>query len=243
MISKVTLLSGTVQLMPFNAHKYKLIMLSSFLTVVVNLAGSDFPNWQDQSSFQTDLRAAARVTNIPNPGNTDYYLGLQASLASIRLDRDESATVPSARLSIYPNPGYNLWAQFAQWPGDYPAFSVATGVQVEFPADQRSIRQAIGLGWSEVIGKAYTQRDISVYALYGRSQETFNYGLMAIVDMHHVLVENGNGIPDYDKTNYLALPYISWLFLDQSRVSLYLPIDANGLALDLSCEWLLGSRE
>ncbi len=216
------------------------IFLASLTSI---LAGTDFPEWQDRSRFQADLRAAARVTNIPNHGGGDHFLGLSLSLALFPSGSGENIMVPAARVSLYPNPGYNLWVQFAQWPGDRPAFSVATGIQIEFPAEQRAIRQGLGLSWSEIIGNAYIQRDISAHALYGRSGKSLHYGLMLTLDLQHVIVEDGHGIPDYDETIFQALPYISWMLFETSKVSLSIPMDKDGFALDLSYEWLFGKRE
>ncbi len=223
--------------------KFTRIFFVTLICFAVSAYASDFPQWMDQSTFSSDLRAAARISNLPNPGGGEHYLGLTSSLAMVSAESGENIVIPGVRIAIYPNPGYNLWTRFARWPGSEPVFSVGTGIQVEFPGEQQAVRQAIGLTWNKVFGNGYTQRDISAHALYGRSNRSFDYGLIAILDLHHIIVEGNHEIADYNETIFKAVPYISWMVMSQSKLTLNLPLDSQGLALELSFEWVLGPRD
>lgn len=222
--------------------KLVLTLLSFFLAVNFCSAQSTFPNWDTASTFSKSLRSAALISSLPNTAGEDYYLGLRTSTDMILTDSDGPYLSPNARLSIYPNPGYNLWAQFGYWPSDRPAFSVGTGIHVELPSENQKINQGIGMSWNTVYGEDYSQRDISAHVLYGYSLGSFDFGLSAILDVHHILVEDSRGIPDYDETILQAVPYISWMLFDQSKLSLSLPLDAKGAALSFAYEYLLEKR-
>ncbi len=206
-------------------------------------AQNSFPAWQDATSFLTDLRGAALISNLPNTTSEDYYIGLSTASAGFRAVSGNQQFIPSARVSIYPSPGYNLWAQFSKWPGEDPAFSVGTGVQVEFQAENIHIRQAIGLTWNELHGDQFIQRDISPHALYGWAGQSFQYGCMAIINMQHVLTESGSGISNYDESFVQVVPYINWMFTDRIKVSIRAPLDKESMAWDMSCEWFWGKRD
>ncbi len=220
-----------------------LILLIVLPTINILNAKSDYPNWHDTSTFQTGLRSAALISNLPNAGGEDHYLGLSTSINLIPNGSDGAYYTPAARFSIYPNPGYNLWAQFAHWPADNPSFSVGTGIQVEFPGENQETMQGIGISWNTIYGDAYNQRDISVHALYGFSRGSLDFGLIAMLDMHHILIENSRGIPDYDETLLQAVPYISWMLLDQAKLSFSLPLDVEGPALSIAYEYLIDRRK
>ncbi len=189
--------------------------------------------------LQKDLRSAALIANLPNRTGGDYYLGVSVATSGM----SNATLIPGIRMSIYPNSGYSLWTQFAKWPDVNPNFSVGTGIQVEFPAGNSAIRQAIGLSWNKIYGDAYSQRDISAHGLYGWDKGTLGYGLMASLDMHHVLIDNKSGFVDYDETFIQTIPYITWMVTEQTKLSLAIPLDVEGAALDMSCEILFGKRK
>ena len=215
-----------------------LLLLASFIW-----GGDNFPDWGDELNFRSDLRKSALITNLPNPTGEDYFIGFRAAVGGFYSESSETQTMPGARISIYPSPGYNIWTQFSKWSGEQPAFSVGTGVQVEFPAEDIRTRQAIGLTWNEVYGTQYTQRDISVHALLGRSGKSLGYGVIAVFNMQHTLVESGHDVTNFDESFIQGVPYINWMFGKTTRVSLKLPVDVEGVALDVSFEWLWGKRE
>ena len=206
-------------------------------------ANESFPNWESAETFKQDLRASALVANLPNMTEESHYLGISSSLNRVSSNLDETYMIPSARISIYPNPGYNIWTQFSKWPGDRPRFSVGTGVQVEFPSENPIQRRAIGLSWNEVSTEDYLQRDISIHGLFSWSKNTLNYGCMAIIDLHHVLIEDQFGIPDYDKTLYQVVPYVNWMVKEQLKLTMALPIDAAGGTLSIGAEYHIGKRK
>jgi len=206
-------------------------------------ASNSFPAWQDTLVFHADLRSAALITNLPNPSGEDYFIGFSTAIAGFHSESGETQMIPAARVSIYPTPGYNLWAQFAKWPGELPAFSVGTGVQVEFPGDNIRLRKAIGLTWNELHTEQFIQRDITAHALYGRTQDSFYYGLIGSFNSQHVLVKNGNEIPDFDESFMQVIPYIGWMFNETIRISFKVPMDVENTAVDMSCEWFWGMRD
>ncbi len=221
-----------------------LIFLISILVFSSSLhAGSGFPTWDYANLFKQDLRRATLVTNLPNLTESDHFIGVQLSGSQIFSNSGTYQRMPAARLSMYPNPGYNLWVQFARWPGSDPNFSVGTGLQVEFKGEDIQRRQAIGISWNSIYDEGYTQRDISIHGLYAYNIKRFNLGLIAMIDLHHLVVEDGNGIPDYDETIYIAIPYISWLFTETLRVSIMMPYNSTGPGLVLGSEWLIGKRK
>ncbi len=205
-------------------------------------ADNTFPIQDNENLFRQDLRRASLLNIVPNLTETGQYLGVQLSSSHIYSNSSGQQYVPGVRLSIYPNPGYNVWAQFGKWPGVTPTFSVGTGIQVEIPAAEQSRRQAIGLAWNEVYASDYSQRDISVHGLYGYSSGRLNFGIIAIIDLHHILVDDVTGFLDYDESIYLAVPYISWIFREQARFSLSIPYNVTGPGLTLGVEFLLAGR-
>jgi len=229
--------------MSFSASKYLILFPLIVLFSLPLSAGDDFPVWDDASLFKQDLKHAALVANLPNITEADYFIGVQLSGSQIHTNSGSNQHMPGARLSLYPNPGYSLWVQFARWPGSNPNFSVGTGLQVEFKAEDIKRRQAIGISWNSIFDDGYVQRDISVHGLYGYASNKLNLGIMAVIDMHHLVVENGNGIPDYDETILMGVPYISWLLTEQLRVSLMVPYNSTGPGLVLGSELLIGKRQ
>lgn len=215
-----------------------------FLIVTSFLFAEDpFPDFGSVASFQSDLKSAALISNIPSLSGADHFLGLRSTLSILGGGADINSIIPGARLSIYPNPGYNIWAQVAKWNATIPSFSVGTGIQIQFPADNPNVNRAIGLGWNKVYGGSYIQRDISVHALYGRAHKTFDFGFIAVLDMHHVLIDDDKGIADYDKSINQIIPYVSWMVMDLTRISLSVPFDSKGTAIDFNCEFRFGKRE
>ncbi len=104
-------------------------------------------------------------------------------------------------------------------------------------------RQAIGISWNSIFDDGYIQRDISIHGLYGYASKKLNLGIMALIDLHHLVIENDNGIPDYDETILLGVPYISWLILEELRVSLMIPYNSTGPGIVLGSELLIGKRK
>ena len=206
------------------------------------LADDNFPVLNNETDFCQDLKRASLVNTVPNLTETGQYLGVQLSSSHIYSNSGRQQVVPGIRLSIYPNPGYNLWAQFGNWPGETPAFSVGTGIQIEMSPENQDRREAIGLAWNEVYTSDYRQRDISVHGLYGYSNGQLNLGIIALIDLHHILVADEIGYSDYDETIYLAIPYISWMFWQQLRFSLSMPYNSTGPGLALGLEFLVGDR-
>jgi hypothetical protein len=223
--------------------KYLLITTLVALFSLRLVAGDGFPLWDNANLLQQDLKRATLVNNLPNITEADHYIGVQYSSSLFHSNSGESHLLPGARVSVYPNPGYNVWAQFAQWPGSEPNFAVGTGIQVELASENPTRRQAMGISWNEIYGDGYIQRDISVHGLYGFASEKLNLGLMAIIDLQHLVIDNDRGVPDYNGTILLAVPYISWLWKEQLRISMMMPYNSTGPAVVLSGEFLLGKRE
>lgn len=229
--------------MSFSTSKYLLFITFIALFSLRLSAGDDYPVWDDANLFKQDLKSATLVTNLPNITEADHFFGVQFSGSQIHTNSGSNQRIPAARLSLYPNPGYNLWVQFARWPGSNPNFSVGTGLQVEFRGEDVHRRQAIGLSWNSIFEDGYVQRDVTIHGLYGYASKKLNLGFIALIDMHHLVVENGNGIPDYDETILLGVPYISWLMADQLRVSFMLPYNSNGPGFVVGTEFMIGKRK
>ena len=224
------------------SSKHLYILISFGICLSTTWAGDGFPIWDNPVRFKQDLRRTTLATNLPNITETGHTLGVQLKVASIFANSDETLAVPGGRLTIYPNPGYNIWVQLSSWPGSTPSFGVGTGIQVEFQGDNPKRRQAVGLTWNEIHADGYAQRDISFHGLYGFSSKELSAGIIFVVDLHHVIVENGNGIPDYDETIYIAVPYISWLWKESFRMSMMLPLNSTGPGLILGGEFMIGKR-
>jgi len=206
------------------------------------IAGDNFPSWEHAGLFKQDLRRSTLVTNLPNILEADHFFGLQLSGSQIYSNSGTYQRMPGVRLSIYPNPGYNIWMQFARWPGSDPNFSVGTGLQVEFSGSDLDRRKAIGISWNSIFDEGYVQRDITAHGLYSMVTNSLNFGLMVLIDMHHLIVENGNGIPDYDRTILLGSPYISWLATPELRLSLLIPYNSTGPGVVINGEYMIGKR-
>lgn len=206
-------------------------------------AGNNFPNSIDYESFKIDLRKSALISNLPNNRGTDYYVGVSGLIGMINSHSGDYQTIPGLRVSIYPNPGYNLWAQFAQWSGDRPNFSVGTGVQVAFQGENLRNGQSLGTSWNKIYGSGYSQRDISIHGIYTRFSDPLDFGLMVIYNTLHVLVDNITGFQSYDETQMMIVPYISWILTAPMKVSLQAPMGKSGIALTVDMEWLIGKRD
>ncbi|MCF7825558.1 MAG: hypothetical protein K9M55_01580 [Candidatus Marinimicrobia bacterium] len=206
-------------------------------------AGDNFPVWDHADLFKQDLKSASLVTNLPNITDADHFIGLQLSASQIYSNSGSYQSMPGVRLSLYPNPGYNLWVQFAPWPGSQPNFSVGIGLQVEFTGTDLQRRKAIGVSWNSIFNDGYIQRDISIHGLYGLTYRKLNYGIMAVIDLQHLVVEDGKGVPDYDETILIAVPYINKLVSKVWRVSLMVPYNSTGPGIVLGSEFLIGKRK
>ncbi len=218
-----------------------MFLLHSIFGIVV--AGeNEYPNWQDTLTFHSDLRTSALITNPPNLTSEDYFIGIQGATALFYETSGELQMVPGLRLSIYPSPNYNIWVDFSTWSADLPTFSAGTGIQVEFPGENIHMRKAISLSWNELNANRYTQRDISASALIALTGKNLHYGLITSYDLHHVLVENGWGIPDYDKSYIQLLPYISRIIGETMRMTIQIPIDKEAVTYLFRWEWFLGKR-
>ncbi len=193
--------------------------------------------------FKQDLKRATLVTNLPNITDSDHFIGVQLSGSQILTNSGSTQRMPAARFSMYPNPGYNLWVQIGRWPGSNPNFSVGTGLQVEFKGEDPHRRQAVGVSWNSIFDVGYIQRDIAIHGLYAYASQKINLGVIGIVDMHHLVVEDGNGIPDYDETILLVVPYIGWLVKETFRVSVMVPYNSTGPGIILGSELLIGKRK
>lgn len=221
-----------------------LVLITAFTLMGVGLnAGDGFPAWDNPNVFKQDLIRATLATNLPNVTEADHFLGAELSGAQIYSNSGSYQYIPAGRLSIYPNPDYNLWVQFARWPGSDPNYAVGTGVQVAFKGEADTRRQAIGISWHSIFAETFMQRDVSVHGLYGTTWKGMNMGLIAMVDIHHILVEDGNGIPDYDKTILIAVPYISRVMGDAFRITLKLPYNSTGFGIALGGELLIRKRQ
>jgi len=226
---------------PLSKH---LILISLLISFSQHLSGGDgFPIWDNANLFKQDLKRASLLTNLPNLTETDHFLGVQISGGQIHTNSGSSQQMPAGRLSIYPNPDYNVWVQFARWPGSNPNFSVGTGLQVEFKGENLQRRQAVGIAWNTIFDDGYTQRDITIHGLYGFTWDKLNLGLIAIIDLHHLVVEDGNGIPDYDETILVGVPYISWLIKNAFKVSIKVPYNSTGPGIVVGSELLIGKRK
>ncbi|NQV16346.1 hypothetical protein HQ531_12870 [bacterium] len=213
------------------------------ISTTILFAGESFPDFETQASLISDLKTAALIANLPPVNGADHYLGFRAALGILNTTSNGSYAVPGVRMSIYPNPGYNMWFQIAKWSDDSPGFSVGTGLQMQFPGDNLNTNRAIGLGWNKVYGNAYTQRDIKVHALYSRSYKTVDVGAMALMDLHHILIDDEQAIPDYNKSINQIVPFVSWMVMDLTKCSLSLPFDSKTLAIDFNCEIRFGKRD
>lgn len=219
-------------------------LTAGFILIIfaANPARAEFPSYADQSTFTSDLKRAALLSNLPNLKGSNHYLGLKLSGAST-IFSDGLLAIPDVRLSIYPNPGYNIWTQFSTWPGDTPSFSVGTGAQVVFFNEDGRSEQAIGFSWNTIFGESHRQRDINLHAMYARLAASWEYGMLLILDMHHVILEENIGLNSYDGNMIHFAPYIKLMKNETRHMSLIIPFSAHGMAARLSIEWLLGRRE
>jgi hypothetical protein len=229
--------------MSISSRKYLLYIPIIALLNISLRAGDDFPVWDNVNLFQQDLKRSTLVTNTPNITGADHFIGVQISGSQIYTNSSSFHRMPGVRLSLYPNPGYNLWVQFARWPGSNPNFSVGTGIQVEFKGDDLRRRQAIGISWNSIFNDGYVQRDVSIHGLYGYAFKKLNLGFMALIDLHHLVVEDDSGFPDYDETILLGVPYISWLVKENVRMSLMVPYNSSGPGIVFGSEILIGKRK
>ena len=229
--------------MSLSSTRYLIVIALSVMLNSQLMAGGGFPAWDYANLFKQDLKRATLVTNLPNITENDHFFGVQLTGSQIHSNSGSAQRMPAARFSMYPNPGYNLWVQFARWPGSNPNFSVGTGIQVEFKGDDHQRRQAIGISWNSIFDDGYVQRDIAIHGLYAYTSKKLIVGVIGIIDMHHLVVEDGNGIPDYDETIYLAVPYVGWLVNETFRVSVMVPYNSTGPGLVLGGELLIGKRQ
>lgn len=229
--------------MSLSSIKYLILITLSVLLYSQLIAGGGFPAWDYANLFKQDLKRATLVTNLPNITESDHFIGVQLTGSQIYSNSGSAQRMPAARFSMYPNPGYNLWVQFARWPGSNPNFSVGTGLQIQFEGEDPQRRQALGISWNSIFDDGYIQRDISIHGLYAYALKKLNLGVIGIVDLHHLVVEDGNGIPDYDETIFLAVPYIGWLVKETIRVSIMVPYNSTGPGLVLGSELLIGKRK
>lgn len=207
------------------------------------IADDSYPALGDSELFKIDLKRSSLVANPPNLAESGHFIGIGSSISQFQSTAGETHIVPSARITVYPNPGYNVWVNIANWPGPAVSFDVGVGLQVEFNPENPARRQALGLSWHEIYGDAYTQRDVSVHGLYGVSKNDLDFGAIVILDMHHVLVDNGKGIPDYDENFFILMPYIGMMFMEKMKIAAHLPYNSEGLGLVLNAEFQLGKRQ
>jgi len=229
--------------MAFPTSKVISFILFTQLIPFQLVSGGNFPATTDLASFKADLYQSALISNIPNTPGSDSYTGVNAAFSGFRSVTGDYYFIPAVRLSVYPNPGYNLWAQFAAWPEGQAGFSVGTGIQVTFQGENLRNGQALGISWNTIYGNGYSQRDISVHGLLTRFAGPAAFGVMAVYNMHHVLVTDINGFRSYDETIVVMIPYISWTVSEVIRVSLNSPLGTKGAAFSAAIEWLIGKRE
>ncbi len=228
--------------MPFFSPKSLVFIIILMFAVIPSRSEHEFPAWDTFSDFKNDIARASLISNLPNLTEAGHYIGVQTSSSLFKSNSGQTQVVPSARMSVYPNPGYSLWAQLSQWPGAYPNFGVGVGLQVEFQADNPDKRQAIGVSWNEIHALGYAQRDVSVHGLYGHSFSKVNLGLIAIIDMHRVLVDKGIGFSSFDRTIYTAVPFVSYNFTKQFRTSTSFTTNSAGVGVSISVELFMGPR-
>jgi hypothetical protein len=229
--------------MSLSPIKHPIFITLSILIHSQLVAGEGFPAWGSSNGFKDDLRRASLVANLPNITESDHFIGLQLTGSQIYSTTSSTQNIPAARFSIYPNPSYNLWVQFGRWPGSNPSFSVGTGIQTEFDGEDPQRRQAVGVSWNSIFNDGYMQRDISVHGLYAYTFAKLSLGIIALLDMHHLIVEDGNGIPDYDETIYAAVPYMGFMLKETFRLSVMLPYNSSGPGLVLGAELLIRKRQ
>lgn len=112
-----------------------------------------------------------------------------------------------------------------------------------FFAENGKNEQAIGFTWSMIQGEAHRQRDIKLYGLYAHVSGEWEYGLMGLLDMHHVIVEKNIGVSSYDGTIIQIAPYIKLMKWDEYSLSVMMPASSDGVAVSLNIERLLGKRD
>ena|GEM_PF-320050 len=229
--------------MSSSISKSSIYTLISLLAASFLYSGNDFPTRGELDSFKKDLSRIAMISNVANTQGTDYYIGVSSSFAGMNSVTEGIQMLPALRLSIYPNPGYNIWAQFASLASDKPTFSVGTGIQVAFQGENLRNGQALGVSWNKIYGDGYNQRDISVHGMLTRFSTRLDFGLMAVYDMHHVLIESVSNFKSYDETILSMIPYIKWTANEPFLVSASVPVAANGVSIQLDFEYLLGKRK
>lgn len=229
--------------MPFSFRKqfhFILLWLCGSMTLY---AQPGFPDWESSQTFKKDLKRSSLLVNLPNLTDADHFVGLQMSGAGVSSSNGDLQIMPAARLSVFPNPDYNLWAQFGSWTGNETNFSVGTGIQVEFNGDSAKRRQAIGLAWNSVFAENYSQRDITVHGLIGYHWNGFDLGLIALYDIHHLIITDGLGISDYDESIWMGIPYIIWMLNDNLKTFAKIPINPTGAGIAIGCELLIRKRQ
>jgi len=226
---------------PSNRKQFHLIVLWLCSSMFI-YAQDDFPDWGSRASFKQDLKRSSLLVNLPNLTDSDHFLGVQMSGGVISTSSGGLQLLPAARLSLFPNPDYNLWVQFGSWSGNETNFSVGTGIQIEFNGENARRRQAIGLSWNSAYAEDYSQRDIAVHGLLGYHWNGFNLGLIALYDFHHLIVTDGLGIPDYDESIWMGVPYITWMLNESFKTFVNIPINSTGPGIAVGCELLIRKR-
>lgn len=226
-----------------NSKIYPLILVLLCGLLTADAGAQSFPNPSHSSPFKAEARTLSRSNNLPNIFARDEYLGLKISHSTLVDQLEAYHSIYSMRASLYPNTGYNLWLQLSQWSGHTPHFAVSTGIQIEYPKSNSFLRRAIGLGWTEVYAEIHTQRDIQIFGILGRSTDRFELGITGALTLHHILVDDGHGIPDYDETFLRFIPYIGMMTFSGQYFQILVPTDKQGAILNLAYEIHLGSRE
>jgi len=218
-------------------HKQLILFILALVPLGVFAGPNDYPGWEDSEVFKQDLQRGALVANLPTIFDADHFLGVQAGAAFL------PQVIPSGRFSIFPNPEYNLWVQFARWPGDGANFAVGTGFQTAFRGEDPDLKKGVGLSWNTIFNEGYQQRDITIHGILGTTWQGFQLGAVLLLDMHHVLVDNNRGISDYDTNLLMAVPFLQRELGPTMRVTLQLPVSSAGASLQLSAEMLVGKRK
>lgn len=219
-----------------------------FLLIICVFSGSDlkaqtFPDHGDASGFRTDLRSLSLANNLPNVQARDDYVGISVMVKPVAASGGEFHLLNATRFSIYPNPGYNLWFQMSRWSNTAPSFSVATGLQYEFPGENFRLRKGVGLGWSETYGEIHVVRDVRVYGYLGYTTKRWDFGAAAALNMQHAIVDDGHAIPDYDETFYSLVPYIGTVIAQGHLLQLLIPADSKNMAFSIGYELQFGTRK
>lgn len=227
----------------FKRSSLVILQLSMVLMGASASQAQSFPDFHDAVSFRSDQRTLALVGNLPNINARDAYIGLKTSANLLPAASGDLHLVNDVRVSVYPNPGYDLWLQLSSWSNSSPSFMVATGVQYEYPGTDTRLRKVIGLGWSESYGAIQVVRDVRIFGVLGYSSKNWEYGVSAAMIMQHGVIENGWGIPDYDETFYTLVPYIGMMIAKAHTFQVMLPLASSDLALSLAYEFQFGRRQ